>query len=212
MAKALSEPMALPESQARIVAARLGLLVDRERTVRSDRRLTTRVRQAKWRRRARGEDRDSRPPRGRDTSLLRRLAACPWGHERYHVLITGPTGSAKTWLAGAVGPKAWREGSTVLPRRWPRRLQARPLAQGDGRSPKLMAALATTAFLLLADWGWPPSRMSTAATGANSWQTGTGAARPSSPVRSRWRTGRRRWGSLPWLMLALTGGFITRTK
>jgi IstB-like ATP binding protein len=49
LATALSEPMALPASQALSVAERLGLLVDREMTARSDRRLTTRLRQATWR-------------------------------------------------------------------------------------------------------------------------------------------------------------------
>lgn len=82
MAKALSEQMAVPESQALSFAERLGLLVDRAMTVSSDRRLTTRLRQAKVRRSARGEDSDYRHPRGLDTSRLRRLGSCQGGHER----------------------------------------------------------------------------------------------------------------------------------
>src|SRR5215467_11530840 len=53
---------------------RLGLLVDREMTVRSDRRLTTRLRQAKLRLSASIEDIDYRHPRGLDKSLMLRLA------------------------------------------------------------------------------------------------------------------------------------------
>jgi len=95
MAKALSEQMDLPESQALSFEERLGLLVDREMTVRSDRRLTTRLRQAQWRLSASLEDIDYRHPRGLDTARMLRLASCQWVHERHHVLITGPTGIGK---------------------------------------------------------------------------------------------------------------------
>ena len=153
MAQALSEPMALPESQARSFEERLGLLVDREMPARRDRRLTTRLRQAKLRLRASLEDIDSRHPRGLDKALLLRLASCQWSHDRHHVLITGPTGSGKTWLSCALGPQACRAGDTVLSLRLPRLLQEFPIAKGDGRSPNLMASLAKTALLLLDDWG-----------------------------------------------------------
>src|SRR6516164_8312922 len=102
MAKALSEQMDLPESQALSFEERLGLLVDREMTVRSDRRLTTRLRQAKLRLSASLEDIDYRHPRGLDKSLMLRLASCQWVHDRHNVLITGPTGIGKTWLACAL--------------------------------------------------------------------------------------------------------------
>jgi DNA replication protein DnaC len=156
MAKALSEQMDLPESQALSFEERLGLLVDREMTVRSDRRLTTRLRQAKLRLSASIEDMDSRHPRGLDKSLMLRLASCQWGHDRHNVLITGPTGIGKTWLACALGHKACREGYSVLYLRLPRWLQELPIAKGDGRYPKLMAALAKTALLILDDWGLAP--------------------------------------------------------
>ena len=95
MAQALSEHMDLPESQALSCEERLGLLVDREMTARSDRRLTTRLRQAKLRLSASLEDIDYRHPRGLDKALRLRLASCQWVHDRHHVLITGPTGIGK---------------------------------------------------------------------------------------------------------------------
>lgn len=101
MAQARRAQMHLPESHALSVAERLGLLVEREMTARSDRRLTPRWRQAKVRRSASLEDMDSRSPRGRDTSLMRRLASCQGVRQRHNVLITGPTGIGKTWLACA---------------------------------------------------------------------------------------------------------------
>jgi DNA replication protein DnaC len=153
MAKALSEQMALPESQALSFEERLGLLVDREMTARSDRRLTTRLRQAKLRLSASLEDIDYRHPRGLDKAVMARLATCQWVREHHNVLITGPTGIGKTWLSCALGHQACREGYTVLSLRLPRLLQELPLAKGDGRYPKLMASLAKTAILILDDWG-----------------------------------------------------------
>src|SRR2546430_1824872 len=137
MAQARSEPMALPESQARSFAERLGLLVERAMPARSARRLTPRLRQAKWRLRASREEIDSRHPRGLDKALLLRLASCQWSHARHHVLITGPTGSGQTWLSCALGPQACRAGDTVLSRRLPRLLPAFPRAQGAGRAPNV---------------------------------------------------------------------------
>ena len=83
-------------------------------TVRSDRRLTPRWRQAQVRLSASIEDIDYRHPRGLDKALMLRLASCPWVQERHNVLITGPTGIGKTWRACALGHKACREGYTVL--------------------------------------------------------------------------------------------------
>jgi DNA replication protein DnaC len=153
MAKALQEQIDLPESQTLSFEERLGLLVDREMTERSDRRLTTRLRQAKLRLSACLEDLDYRHPRGLDKSLMLGLASCQWVKERHNVLITGPTGVGKTWVACALGHQACREGYSVLYRRLPRLLQELSIAKGDGRYPKLMTSLAKTAGLILDDWG-----------------------------------------------------------
>jgi len=156
MADAFRDQLHLPESHALSFEERLGLLVDREMTARHDRRLTTRLRQAKLRLQATLEDLDYRHPRGLDKALLLRLASCQWVQARQNVLITGPTGIGKTWLACALGHQACREGYTVLYLRLPRLLQDLPLAKGDGRYPKLMAALAKTTLVILDDWGLAP--------------------------------------------------------
>lgn len=153
MVKALSEQMHLPESADLSFEERLGLLVDRELTERRDRRLTARLRQAKLRLSACLEDLHYRHPRGLEKSLRSTLASCQWIRERHNVLITGPTGIGKTWLACALGHQACREGYTVLYLRLPRLLQELPIAKGDGRYPKLMASLAKTDLLILDDWG-----------------------------------------------------------
>lgn len=153
MYHALIEQMNMPDVADLSFEERLGRLVDREMTERSDRRRTTRLRQAKFRLSAQIEDIDYRYPRGLDTSLLLQLASCQWVKDRRNILITGPTGIGKTWIACALGHKACREGYTVLYLRLPRLLQEIPIAKGDGRYPKFMASLAKTDVLVLDDWG-----------------------------------------------------------
>jgi DNA replication protein DnaC len=156
MHQALMEQMQTPDMTALSFEERLGLLVDRESTERENRRLTTRLRQAKLRQTACIEDIDYRHPRGLDKSLMIRLVTCQWVQERQNVLITGPTGIGKTWLACALGHKACRDGWTALYLRLPRFLQELPMAKGDGRYGKLMTMLAKTDVLILDDWGLAP--------------------------------------------------------
>jgi DNA replication protein DnaC len=81
------------------------------------------------------------------------LASCQWVKDRRNILLTGPTGIGKTWLACALGHKACREGYAVLYLRLPRLLQELPIAKGDGRYAKRMASLAKTDLIALDDWG-----------------------------------------------------------
>jgi len=95
MYQALIEQRQVPDMAALTFEERLGLLVDRELTERENRRLTTRLRQAKLRQTACIEDIDYRHPRGLDKALMARLATCQWVREHHNVLITGPTGIGK---------------------------------------------------------------------------------------------------------------------
>jgi len=153
MAKALTEQMALPDIESLSFEERLGLLVDREATEREDRRLKTRLRQAKLKQNACIEDIDFKQPRGMDKSLLLDLAQCQWIKKHLNLLITGPTGVGKTWIACALAQKACREGFTSLYLRLPRLLQELPIAKGDGTYTRLMNRLAKVDVLILDDWG-----------------------------------------------------------
>ena len=153
MATALAEQMNSPDIDALSFEERLGLLVDREATERENRRLSSRLRRARLKHNAALEDIDYRHPRGLDKSLIQSLAACQWVKEHLNILLTGPTGVGKTWLACALAQKACREGYTALYLRLPRLLQEMAIAKGDGRYPKLLATLAKTDVLILDDWG-----------------------------------------------------------
>lgn len=156
MYHALSEQLTMPAIDSLSFDERFGLLVDRELTERDSKRLTTRLRQAKLRQAACLEDLDYRHPRGLDKALMLHLASCQWVRERHNVLITGPTGIGKTWLACALAQKACREGWSALYLRLPRLLPELSVAKGDGRYGKLMVALAKTDVLILDDWALAP--------------------------------------------------------
>jgi len=153
MVKALTEQMTVPDIEELSFEERLGLLVDREMTEREDRRLKTRLRQAKLKQTACVEDIDYRQPRGLDKSLLLDLAGCQWIKRHLNIMITGPTGVGKTWIACALAQKACREGYKALYLRLPKLLQELPIAKGDGTYIKLLTRLAKIDVLILDDWG-----------------------------------------------------------
>lgn len=153
MYKALTEQMSMPEIETLGFEERLGLLADRELTERQDRRLKTRLRQAKLKHNACVEDLDYRAPRGLDKALMLQLATCRWVHEGLNLIINGATGVGKTWIACALAQKACREGYTALYLRLPRLFEELSLAHGDGRFTKLMAGFAKTDLIILDDWG-----------------------------------------------------------
>ena len=113
MLRALEEQMQMPDIDQLDFEQRLGLLVDREMTERENRRLKNRLSQAKLRHPACVEDIDYRAPRGLDKALLAQLASCRWIHEGLNLIVIGPTGVGKTWIACALAHKGAREGYRV---------------------------------------------------------------------------------------------------
>jgi DNA replication protein DnaC len=134
----------------------LGLLLDREATSRENKRLDRRLRHARLRQSAVIEDTDFRAPRGLDRALFQKLAGCGWIRHSQHLVIGGPTGVGKSWLACALGHKACREGYSVLYRRGARRLAELAPARGEGRPAPRMATLERTRLLIIDDWGPEP--------------------------------------------------------
>jgi DNA replication protein DnaC len=135
---------------------RLGFLVDREWDARENRGLTRRLQVARLKVPACVEDLDFRAERGLDKGVILRLAECQFIAQHHHVLITGPTGVGKTYLACALGQAACRRHARVRYHRCDQLLPAIALARLDGSYPAFMRKLEKTEVLILDDWGVTP--------------------------------------------------------
>lgn len=132
----------------------LGLMLDREIATRADRRLTNRLASAKLRFvDACIENIDFTAHRGIDRRNILSLAQGVWLKANENLIITGQTGTGKTWLGCAFGRQAARQDHSVLYLRVPRLFEDLALARLDGRFPRLVDKLARVQLLILDDWG-----------------------------------------------------------
>ncbi|MCK9489801.1 MAG: IS21-like element helper ATPase IstB [Xanthomonadales bacterium] len=157
MARAFEEQRLLPACNDLTFEDRLGLLVDRERSWRDGRRLERLLRAAKLKHaQACLEDVHYSASRGLDKRLVATLSGGDWVREGQSLLITGPTGVGKTWLACALGQHACRQGFPVLYQRVARLTEALRIAHADGSFGRLLTQLARVDVLILDDWGMTP--------------------------------------------------------
>lgn len=162
MAQALEEQLSQPETAALSFEERLGLLVDREADLRDNRRLAWRLKEARLKQQACVEDVDFRYPRGLDRSAFFSLATSQWIQANHNVIITGPTGVGKTYIACALANKACRLGFKVRYWSLSRFVHALALARADGSYNALVRKLQRTDLLLLDDWGLAPFELTEA--------------------------------------------------
>jgi DNA replication protein DnaC len=153
MANALSEQMAQTDAGNLCFDERLALLVDREATERASRKLRRRLANARLKEIASMEDIDYHQPRNLDKALVRQLASSDWIRDHHNVLIVGPTGTGKTFLACSLAHKACLNGYTALYMRLSRLLPELIIGKGDGTYTKRMSELAKVDLLILDDWG-----------------------------------------------------------
>ena len=132
---------------------RLGLLVDREEMDRDNRRLVTRLRNAHLRQESCVENIDYAQHRGLDKSMMKVLSTGQWLKDHLNVLITGPCGAGKSFIACALSHKACLMGYSALYVRAPRLFNDLAVARGDGRYTNLMKSLSRTNLLIIDDWG-----------------------------------------------------------
>jgi len=153
MIAAFQEQLSMPDITGLSFEERLGLLVDREIILREDRKLQSRLKQARLRQKATIEAIDFRNQRGVDKSEILSLASCEWIKQQHNIIITGPAGVGKTFLACALAQKACREGFSSGYYRIPRLLHELSVSKGDGTYDSSLKKIAKIDVLILDDWG-----------------------------------------------------------
>jgi len=153
MADAFSEQLQRPHSDLSF-EERLGMLIEKEWLLRENRRLKRRLNQAKLHQQsACFEDIDYTHPRGLNKSKLQELSLCHWVNQKLNLLITGPTGTGKTYLACALAHKACLMGLTSKYYRLPRLWNELLIAKANGTYAKWLTQTAKVDLLILDDWG-----------------------------------------------------------
>jgi DNA replication protein DnaC len=137
---------------------RFGLLVDAEWAARELRKLKTRLKAAKLRYGASLEDVDFKHPRGLDRGAVLSLGNCGYVQNRHNLVITGPTGIGKSYLACAFVERACRRGYKASYVRMPRLLHQLAVARGDGSYARILDRLARLDLLAIDDWLLAPLR------------------------------------------------------
>lgn len=159
MAEAFEQQLGSGEHAKLSFEERLGLLVDCEWTAREQRKLVRRLRAAKPRyKTAALENVDFKNPRGLNRQQVLSLGSCSWIQERHNLLITGPAGIGKSFLACAFVERACRRGFLARYVRMPPLLHEISVSRGDGSYTRLLARLAKLDLLALDDWLIAPLR------------------------------------------------------
>lgn len=153
MATAFEEQLNSESYRELTFEERLGLLIDREITYRNNRRLRSCLKRARLRQQACIEDIDFRHHRELDKQVILSLATCQWIRDHLNVLITGPTGIGKTFIACALGQRACLEGLKVMYYRASKLFKELFVSRGDGSYNKLMNTIAKTHLIIIDDWG-----------------------------------------------------------
>ncbi|MEI6095149.1 MAG: IS21-like element helper ATPase IstB [Gammaproteobacteria bacterium] len=154
--EAFQEQIGTPDINRLSFDERFALLIERECLVRDNRKLTNRLRQAKLKEQACIEDIDYSSERQLSRTVITRLAQCNFIARKENLLITGPTGTGKTYLACAFANQACRQGYGARYIRLPKLFQAITIAKGDGSYIKLMEHVSKLSLLVLDDWGVAP--------------------------------------------------------
>jgi DNA replication protein DnaC len=156
MAKAFTDQLNQPDMDRLSFAERFGLIVDRQWTWKEDNRMERYLKNARMKLNACMEDIDYKTPRGIDQSVMMSLISCDWVKRHHNVIITGPTGVGKTFLACALTNKACREGYRALYIRSPKFSYQMAMAKGDGSYGKIINKISKAHVLVIDDLGLAP--------------------------------------------------------
>lgn len=153
MAQAMKDQMGRADMDGLAFEERFAMLVDAQHLYQENKRMKRLLQSARLKIQASMEDIDYKTPRGIDKSVIMSLGSCEWIRRHRNVIVTGPTGSGKTYLACALAHKACREGLGAYYARCPKLYYSLALAKADGSYASLSTKLAKVPVLILDDFG-----------------------------------------------------------
>jgi DNA replication protein DnaC len=156
MAEAYQQQWEQPEVAALTFDERLALLVDQHATWRENKALARRLLTSKLDSEPCAEDVNYRHARQLDAAQFRALLNSQWVAQHHSVLLTGPTGIGKSWLAQALAHKACRDGYRVLYRPAGKLFRELAQAQADGSLSRLLPVLTKVDVLVVDDFAMNP--------------------------------------------------------
>jgi DNA replication protein DnaC len=156
MAEAYLQQMENPDATALSFDERLALLVDQQATWRENKAMAQRLKTSKLDAEACAEDVNYRHARQLDAAQFRSLLNSQWVAQHHSVLLTGPTGIGKSWLAQALAHKACRDGHRVLYHRACKLFRELVQAQADGSLNRLLPVLTKVDVLVVDDFAMTP--------------------------------------------------------
>src|ERR1700678_2056006 len=156
MADAFRAQLETPDTSQLGFEERFAMLVDRSWLWKENRALARRLQSARLKERGVIEDVDYQHPRGLDRKLLRTLSASDWVRQHHSILLLGPTGIGKSWLACALAQKACRDGFSVLHKRTSELFRELAVAHADGSIGRFLVRLSRIDILLLDDFAMAP--------------------------------------------------------
>lgn len=153
MLRSLDQQLESSEYLSLSFEERLGLLIDSETAFRDSRNLKTRLKAAKLKHQACIENIDFRKPRGLEKRLLLQLSSCQWVTDHRNILVTGPTGVGKTYVACALAHKACQQGFKALYERAPRLFSTLALAKAAGTYNSMLGKMSKLDVVVIDDFG-----------------------------------------------------------
>jgi DNA replication protein DnaC len=153
MAEAYDEQRASSSVAELSFEDRFAMLVERQWIWKENRALATRLKYAGLKQPAAMEDLDFRSSRGLKRAQIEQLATSHWVEQHQNVIVTGPTGCGKTFVACALAHRACRDGHRTLYFYAPKLFRSLTMAQADGSLPKLLKKIAKARLLIVDDWG-----------------------------------------------------------
>jgi DNA replication protein DnaC len=153
MIEALKDQMSRPEMNDLSFEERFGMVVDHQHLWKENRRMKRLLEGAKLKMQA---CIDYKTSRGIDKPVLLSFESCEWVRNYQNVIIVGPTGAGKTYLACALAQRACRTGLSAFYIRAPKLYYALAISRADGSYARVLTKLAKTSVLLLDDLGLAP--------------------------------------------------------